>query len=56
MIKELHTEPRPRVGEPGLLTIDVGQEIKEFVIANPVVTIGMVALLGVGIYQLFKKV
>lgn len=55
MIKVLHTEPRPAVGDTGTLTIDVGQEIKEFAAANPLVVVGLVGLLGIGIYQIFKS-
>ena len=43
-----------QVGDLGTVSIDLGQEIKDFVTANPLVTAGLVGLIGLAIYEIFK--
>lgn len=47
-------QPSNNVGDLGTVSIDLGQEIKDFVTANPLVTAGLVGLIGLAIYEIFK--
>jgi hypothetical protein len=43
-----------QVGDLGTLSIDIGAEIRDFVAANPVMTAGLIGLVGLALYELFK--
>jgi hypothetical protein len=46
--------PAPQVGDAGI-TVDIGQEVKSFVQANPIPSIGLALAVGYALYILFKN-